>query len=410
MPDTILVINAGSSSIKFAVFTTQENSVLLRTIYRGQITRIGHQTRFSVYGCNSQPLELEERFLAGTKKIQSHEDAFSVLLDWIDYHLDKLPLTAVGHRIVHGGEDYSAPVIVTEEVLYNLEELVPLAPLHQPYQATAIRTLAQQQPGLPQVACFDTAFHRTQPSVTQLFALPREFRQQGILKYGFHGLSYEYIANILPEYLGGLAEGRVIVAHLGHGASMCAMKARRSIATTMTFSPLDGLPMGTRCGALDPEVVLYLMREKGMDIDAVTDLLNYKSGLLGVSGISGDMRELLDNDSSQAAEAVDLFVYSVGRELGSLAAALGGLDALVFTAGIGEHSAVIREQICREAAWLGIRVDETANAADSPRRISTVDSSVSAWMIPTNEELIIAEHAVRVVGKTRIVGKKGNVV
>jgi acetate kinase len=405
MSGAILVINAGSSSIKFAVFTIQENSVLL-PIYRGQITRIGHQTRFSVYGCSGQPLELEERFLTDTKKIQSHGDAFSVLLDWIDHHLDNSPLTAVGHRIVHGGEDYSAPVIVTEEVLHHLEELVPLAPLHQPYQVAAIEILVQQHPEIPQVACFDTAFHRIQPSVAQQFALPREFSQQGILKYGFHGLSYEYIANILHEYLGDAAEGRVVVAHLGHGASMCAMKARRSVATSMTFSPLDGLPMGTRCGALDPAVVLYLMREKDMDIDAVTDLLNYKSGLLGVSGISGDMRELLDNDSSQAAEAVDLFVYSVGRELGSLAAALGGLDALVFTAGIGEHSAVIRERICREAAWLGIRVDETANAADSPRRISTVDSSVSAWMIPTNEELIIAEHAVRVVGKTRIVGKK----
>ena len=217
--------------------------------------------------------------------------------------------------------------------------------------------------------------------------------------YGFHGLSYEYIASVLPEYLGSAAEDRVIVAHLGHGASMCAMKARRSVATTMTFSPLDGLPMGTRCGAIDPAVVLYLMKEKGMDIDAVADLLNYKSGLLGVSGISGDMRELLANDNPHAAEAIDLFVYCAGRELGSLAAALGGLDALVFTAGIGEHSAVIRERICREAAWLGIRVDETANATNSPR-ISTVDSSVSAWMIPTNEELIIAEHTVRAIGES----------
>jgi acetate kinase len=399
MSGAILIINAGSSSIKFAVFDLDEKSVALRMIYRGEIAGIGHQPHFTVHDCKNGILEIEERFLASTKKIQSHGDAFSVLLDWIDHHLDNSPLTAVGHRIVHGGEDYSAPVIVTEEVLHHLEELVPLAPLHQPYQATAIKTLAQQQPGLPQVACFDTAFHRTQPSVTQLFALPKEFRQQGILKYGFHGLSYEYIANKLPEYLGDAAEGRVVVAHLGHGASMCAMKARRSVATSMTFSPLDGLPMGTRCGALDPAVVLYLMREKDMDIDAVTDLLNYKSGLLGVSGISGDMRELLDNDSSKAAEAVDLFVYSVSRELGSLAAALGGLNALVFTAGIGEHSAVIRERICRKASWLGIRVDETANAADSPRRISTVDSSVSAWMIPTNEEFIIAEHAVRVVGK-----------
>ncbi|GJL72887.1 MAG: acetate kinase [Nitrosomonas sp.] len=399
MPDKILVINAGSSSIKFAVFTTQENSVLLCTIYRGQITRIEHQTRFRVYGCSGHPLELEERFLADAKKIQSHGDAFSVLLDWIGHHLGKSPLTAVGHRIVHGGEDYSTPVIVTEEVLHNLEELVPLAPLHQPYQATAIKTLAQQQPGLPQVACFDTAFHRTQPFIEQQFALPRELRQQGILKYGFHGLSYEYIANILPEYLGGAAEGNVVIAHLGQGASMCAIKARRSVATTMTFSPLDGLPMGTRCGALDPSVIFYLMREKGMNIDTVENLLNYKSGLLGVSGISGDMRELLNNGSPQAAEAVDLFVHCAGRELGSLAAALGGLDALVFTAGIGEHSAAIRERICREASWLGLHVDEAENVAEGPR-ISTLDSSVSAWVIPTNEELIIAEHVIRVVSES----------
>jgi len=393
----ILVINAGSSSIKFAIFDLGGKSISLRMIYRGEIAGIGHQPHFTVHGSANEIVEIAQRFLADTKKIRSHENAFSILFDWINHRLGESPLTAVGHRVVHGGENYSAPVIVTEEILHNLKQFIPLAPLHQPYQIAAIETLVQQKPKIPQIACFDTAFHRAQPSIAQQFALPGEFRQQGILKYGFHGLSYEYIANILPEYLGDAAEGRVIVAHLGHGASMCAMKARKSVATTMTFSPLDGLPMGTRCGSIDPAVVLYLTREKGMDVNTIEVLLNYKSGLLGVSGISGDMRELLGNDSPQAAEAIDLFVYCAGRELGSLAAALGGLDALVFTAGIGEHSAIIRERICREASWLGLHVDKVANAANGPR-ISTVDSSVSAWMIPTNEELIIAEHVMWMVG------------
>ncbi len=397
MPDSILVINAGSSSIKFAVFYVVESSVSLRMLYRGEIAGIGHQPHFIVHDSTNSMLEIEERFVADINKTLSHENAFSVLFDWINLHLKESSVIAVGHRIVHGGKKYLAPEIVSKEVLHNLKEYIPLAPLHQPYQIAAIEILIQHYPEIVQVACFDTAFHQSQPLIAQQFALPREFSQQGVLKYGFHGLSYEYIANILPKYLGDTADGRVIVAHLGHGASMCAMRVRRSVATTMTFSPLDGLPMGTRCGALDPAVILYLMREKGMDIDTVADLLSYKSGLLGVSGISGDMQELLSNDSQQAAEAVDLFVYRAGRELGSLAAALGGLDALVFTAGMGEHSAIIRKRICREAFWLGLIVDEAANAADGPR-ISTVDSSVSAWMIPTNEELIIAEHTIRMVG------------
>jgi len=397
MPGAILVINTGSSSIKFAIIDLVGKSVSLRTIYRGEIAGIGHRAHFTVHNCAGEIIMIAEQFLADIKKTHNHENALTVLFDWINHRLDESPLTAVGHRVVHGGEKFSAPVSITNEILANLKELIPLAPLHQPYQIAAIEILLQQHPEIPHIACFDTTFHRSQPSIAQQFALPRELQKQGILKYGFHGLSYEYIAKVLPEYLGDLAEGRVIVAHLGHGASMCAMKARKSVATTMTFSPLDGLPMGTRCGALDPAVVLYLMQEKGMDIDTVADLLSYKSGLLGVSGISGDMRELLGNDSQQAAEAVDLFVYCVGRELGSLAAALGGLDALVFTAGIGEHSAVIRERICRKAIWLGLNVDEVANATDGPR-ISTMDSLVSAWMIQTNEEYIIAEHTVRVVG------------
>ena len=391
MPDVILVINAGSSSIKFAVFIIEKNSASLRRLYRGEVIGIGHKAHFTVHDCADEKVEIAEQFFTDSKKIQSHADAFSVIFDWIRHYQDNLSLLAIGHRIVHGSEKYSSPVMVTEEVLLDLKSFIPLAPLHQPYQVMAVEALAQQQPDIPQIACFDTAFHRSQPFIAQQFALPREYRRQGILKYGFHGLSYEYVASVLPEYLCESAEGRVIVAHLGHGVSMCALRARTSIATTMTFSPLDGLPMGTRCGALDPAVVLYLMSVKGMGIDTVSDLLNNRSGLLGVSGISGDMRELLDSDSPQAAEAIDLFVYHAGRELGSLAATLGGLDALIFTAGIGEHSAIIRKRICREAAWLGLHIDEAANTAAGPQ-ISKADSPVSAWIIPTNEERIIAQH------------------
>ncbi|MBA2483772.1 MAG: acetate/propionate family kinase [Nitrosomonas sp.] len=398
MSGAILVINAGSSSLKFAIYNTKQDGVLSQFNCRGEITGIGQYPHLTVRNSQGDTLEIKERFLADIKKNHGPEHAFSVLLGWINHRLSGLPLTAVGHRVVHGGESFSTPVIITEAILRDLKNYIPLAPLHQPYQVAAIETLIEQQPNIRQVACFDTAFHRSQPLMAQQFALPRALQQQGILKYGFHGLSYEYIASRLPEYLGDLAEARVIVAHLGHGASMCAMKARRSVATTMTFSPFDGLPMGTRCGAIDPTIVFYLMREKGMEVDAVADLLNNKSGLLGVSDISSDMRELLDNDSPQAAEAVDLFVYCAGRELGSLAATLGGLDALVFTAGIGEHSVLIRERICHEAAWLGLRIDEAANAAEC-FRISTMDSRVSAWRIPTNEELIIAEHTVRIIGE-----------
>lgn len=392
MSDAILTINSGSSSIKFAVFawTHADNSPQL--LYRGEITGIGHRCEFTIRNRTGKELAVSKKILADTEKIKRQEDAFSVLFEWIDQGLSKkTTLVAVGHRIVHGGENYASPVILNETILHDLKKLIPLAPLHQPYQIAAIEAFSLQQPELPQTACFDTAFHRSQPAVAQQFALPKTLQQEGILRYGFHGLSYEYIAGILPEYLNNTAEGRVIVAHLGHGASMCALKSRQSIATTMSFSPLDGLPMSTRCGSLDPSVVIYLMQEKGMDIESISDLLNNKSGLLGVSEISSDMQTLLNNDDAQAEEAVELFVYRTARELGSLAAALGGLDALVFTAGIGEHSPVIRERICRNAAWLGIEIDEVANLTGNSR-ISTTNSPVSTWIIPTDEESIIARH------------------
>jgi acetate kinase len=284
-------------------------------------------------------------------------------------------------------------------VLQALEKYVPLAPLHQPHNLTPIRALLQRTPQLPQVACFDTAFHRRQPPLAQAYALPRSISERGVLRYGFHGLSYEYIAAALPRHDERAAAGKVVVAHLGNGSSMCAVDAGRSVASTMGFTAADGLPMGTRCGNLDPGVVLYLIDELGMDTRAVEKLIYQESGLLGVSGISSDMRTLLASDAPAAKEAVDLYVYRIGRELGSLAAALGGLDALVFTAGIGENSAELRQQVCRDAAWLGVELDAAANARGGPC-ISRPGNRTSAWVIPTNEELMIARHALRVIETT----------
>ena len=393
MDKAILVLNAGSSSIRFAIFTPGQGVAALDLVYRGWIDGIGHRTRFVVErtrGSGSEVLPVDDGMT-----LRTHAEALQTLLDWIRKHASGLHFVAAGHRVVHGGTDFSAPVIVDAGVFTRLEELVPLAPLHQPHNLAAIEALNRIEPKLVQVACFDTAFHRTMPAVAQTFALPRALTAEGIRPYGFHGLSYEYIAGILPDYLETAADGRVIVAHLGHGASLCAMVGRRSVATTMAFTPLEGLPMATRCGSLDPGVLLYLMNEKGMQVDVVANLLNNESGLLGVSGVSGDMRELLASSDPRAAEAVELFVYRAGRELGSLAAASGGLDTLVFTGGIGEHSAIIRERICQQAAWLGVRIDLSANAADGPL-ISKKDSPVSVWAIPANEELVIARHAYRI--------------
>jgi acetate kinase len=291
-------------------------------------------------------------------------------------------------------------VLVTDEVLGALKALIPLAPLHQPHNLAAIEAVTRHAPHLPQVACFDTSFHRTQPPVAQAFALPRGYAEQGVRRYGFHGLSYEYIASALPGIDARAAAGRTVIAHLGNGASMCALKGGRSVASTMGFTAVDGLPMGTRCGALDPGVLLYLMDRHGMDARALEELLYQRSGLLGVSQISSDMRTLLASPDPRAAEAIDLFVYRVGRELGSLAAALGGLDALVFTGGIGENAAPIRARVCRDGAWLGLALDEEANEAGGPR-ISGDDSRVAAWVVATNEELMIARHTRRLLPERR---------
>jgi acetate kinase len=311
--------------------------------------------------------------------------------------MGSLPV-AVGHRVAHGGPTYAAPLKVDETALAALEQLIPLAPLHQPYNLSPIRSIRARFPGIPQVACFDSAFHRGHPEVADRYALPEALYQEGVRHYGFHGLSYEYIVRTLPAVAPEIAQGAVVVAHLGSGASMCAIRAGRSVDSTMGFTALDGLPMGTRCGQLDPGVVLYLLTQRGWSAREVERLLYRDAGLRGLSGISNDVRDLLASEAPGARLALDYFVYHIGRELGSLAGALGGLDALVLTAGIGENSPEIRARICARAEWIGLRLDETANRAGGPR-ISTTDSRVSAWVIPTDEERMIAEHTLAVVGR-----------
>jgi acetate kinase len=387
MTDAIVVLNAGSSSLKFSVFAGADD---LPFVVGGQVSGLYTAAPRFVAKDDSGSAIAEKRWDAGAAL--DHEGAIGHIVEWLrstyghEHHL-----SAVGHRVVHGGMDFAAPVRVDSEVVTRLEKLIPLAPLHQPHNLAPIRALLQQAPGLPQVACFDTAMHRSNPALAQMFALPKALSDAGVRRYGFHGLSYEYIASVLPRFDERAARGKTVVLHLGNGASMCALDAGRSVASTMGFTAVDGLPMGTRCGALDPGVILYLMDEHGMDARAIEKLIYSQSGLLGVSGLSSDMRELLASDQPQAQVAVDLFLYRIGRELGSLAAALGGLDAIVFTAGIGERAAVVRERICAQAAWLGVTLDPDANAQGGPR-ISAPDSRTAAWVIPTNEELMIARH------------------
>lgn len=385
----ILVINAGSSSIKFAIYTAGETS---SRILRGLLDGLGSQPRFSASDASGNALPGDP--LAGAPAGLTHEQALAQLFDWIGRQYASVQLVAAGHRVVHGGAEFSEPVLIDDSVLTGLEALVPLARLHQPHNLAAIRALIKLHPKLPQVACFDTAFHRTQSALAQAYALPREVTATGVKRFGFHGLSYQYIAGVLPDHLGAGADGRIIVAHLGAGASMCALRDRRSIASTMGFTVLDGLMMGTRSGSLDPGVVLYLMRERGMSLDQVDDLLYRRSGLLGVSGVSADMRVLLASADPQAREAIELFAYRAAREIGSLAAALGGLDALVFTGGIGEHAAPVRALICDHAAWLGVELDGGANCNHAPR-ITTAGSRASAWVIATDEEQVIARETRR---------------
>ncbi len=391
MPDAILVVNAGSSSIKFSAFAVADGA--LDAGVRGQVEGIYTSPKFTARAPDGA--RLAEKAWGDGVRI-GHDGALEHIMAFLRDALHGDRLIGVGHRVVHGGLDFSHPTRVDAAALAALERYVPLAPLHQPHNLAPIRTLLERVPELPQVACFDTAFHRSNPDLAQRFAIPVELHDAGVRRYGFHGLSYEYIAATLPQVDPRAAVGKVVVLHLGNGSSMCAIDAGRSVASTMGFTAVDGLPMGTRCGAIDPGVLLYLMDERGMDARAIEKLIYQQSGLLGVSGISSDMRVLLDSEDARAALAVDLYVYRIRRELGSLAAALGGLDAIVFTAGIGENAATIRARICRDAAWLGVELDEDANAAGGPR-ISVAGSLASAWALPTNEEMMIARHTRRVL-------------
>ncbi len=388
----VLVINAGSSSLKFSAYRVRDGAP--ERLVRGQIEGIHDHPRLTARDGEGAALAEED---LGTQA-HGHEACLTYLLTWLRDHGGAAEVAAAGHRVAHGGTRFAAPVRIDAGVMADLEALTPLAPLHQPANLAPIRALETVYPGLAQVACFDTGFHSDKPAVANLFPLPRHLAEAGVRRYGFHGLSYEYIAATLPEVAPEIADGRVVVAHLGSGASMCAMRGGRSVDSSMGFTALDGLPMGTRCGTLDPGVVLYLLRQDGMDADAVERLLYNDSGLKGVSGISNDMRTLLASEDARAAEAIDLFVYRIVQQLGALAAALGGLDGLVFTAGIGERASVIRARVVTAAAWLGMELDAAANEAGGPR-ITTAGSRVSAWAIPTNEELMIARHTLAVLAE-----------
>jgi len=385
----VLVLNAGSSSLKFSVFRSSDWKVDTR----GQIEGIGTAPRLTVKDERGEKLSDEKL----QPSVSDARAAIEVLAAWLRSRYQGGRLSGVGHRVVHGGPGHASPVVITPEILAELKGLAPLAPLHQPHNLAPIEALMDRMPDVPQVACFDTGFHRGHAEVATVVPLAREFRSKGVERYGFHGLSYEYISSILPEVAPEIAEGRVIVAHLGSGASLCALKNRKSVDTTMGFTALDGLCMGTRPGALDPGIVLYLVQGLGLPAGKVEEILYKKSGLLGLSGISNDMRELLPRTEPEARLAVDYFVFRAAKEIGALAAVLGGVDALVFTAGIGENSPEIRRRISASSAWLGLDLDEAANNGRGPR-ISKPASRVSAWVIPTNEELMIARHTRALLG------------
>ncbi|QPF93600.1 acetate/propionate family kinase [Bradyrhizobium commune] len=384
--DTILVVNAGSSSVKFQVYSVEGEGVLRRQI-KGQMDGIGSRPRLRASGASGDPLADRAYPIEAVPDVPA---AMAVAGDWLRHEVRVLPI-AVGHRVVHGGPDYDRPVLIDHGVVCRLERLVTLAPLHQPHNLAPIRSLLENFPTLPQVACFDTAFHRTHDAVADHYAIPHQLYAEGVRRYGFHGLSYEYIAKTLPAVAPDVAKGRVIVAHLGSGASMCALKDGRSVESTMGFTALDGLPMGTRPGQIDPGVVLYLVSEKGMSAAKVQDFLYRECGLKGLSGVSNDMRELEASTDPQARLAIDYFVYRISLNAGLLAAALQGLDAFVFTAGIGENSAAIRARVVAQLGWLGAALDATENARHA-RLISRPESAIPVYVVPTDEELMIAQH------------------
>jgi len=386
MADHVLVLNAGSSSLKFRVYRGAT------CVTRGQISGIGTAPRFTASDAAGAE---EDRSLEGA--VGDGRGALDFLLGWLPDRVPGARLAGVGHRVVHGGTRYTAPTRVTPEVLAGLRDLVSLAPLHQPHNLAGIEAVQERLPDVPQVACFDTSFHRGLPAVARLVPLPPDVCGPEVQRYGFHGLSYEYVASVLPEVAPELAGARVVVAHLGNGASLCALRAGRSVETTFGFTALDGLCMGTRPGSIDPGVILHLLQSLGLAAEEVESILYERSGLLGISGVSSDMRELLASDEPAARLAIDYFVYRAAREIGALAAVLGGLDGLVFTAGIGENAVEIRRRICEASAWLGLALDPDANARHGPR-ISRPDSRVAAWVIPTDEEGMIARHTAALLG------------
>jgi acetate kinase len=391
MSDTILVVNAGSSSIKFQLFSIGAGDQLQRRL-KGQIEGIGVRPHLIAKG-NKGDVLIDKTWPAS--EVADAPAALGKVVEFLRAEIGALPI-AVGHRVVHGGPDYSAPILIDAAVAEKLEAFSPLAPLHQPNNLGPIRTLLQRQPQIPQVACFDTAFHRGHPEVADHYALPEQFYQEGVRRYGFHGLSYEYIASQLPNLAPDIAKGRVVVAHLGSGASMCAIHAGKSVESTMGFTALDGLPMGTRPGQLDAGIVLYLLTEKGMSAKDIERLFYQDSGLKGLSGISNDVRDLLASSDPRAKFALDYFVYRISLFAGMLAAAMCGIDGFVFTAGVGENSPIIREAVAKRLAWLGLELDATANAKGEGR-ISAPGSRIACYVIPTDEELMIARHTLGVL-------------
>ncbi len=386
MNDYVLILNAGSSSLKFCVFRPPRKDKM-EMVVRGQIEGIGGAAMLSVKDADGKVLVNKKAY----SEIGDALGALDVLADWLRSQFTNARVVGVGHRVVHGGTRYFLPTIITNEVMRELQQLVPLAPLHQPYNLAAIEAVTNRLPDVPQVACFDTGFHRGHDPVTDLVPLPEDLRKHGIQRYGFHGLSYEYISSVLPQVAPEIHSGRVIVAHLGSGASLCALRDGKSVDSTLGFTALDGLCMGTRPGALDPGIVLYLFQTLGLSASEVETILYKKSGLLAISGLSNDMRILIEDKGDQASLALQYFTYRASKEIGALTAVLKGIDALVFTAGIGENSPVIRQRICEASSWLGIDIDLDANRSNN-LRISTQDSKVTVFVIPTNEELMIARH------------------
>jgi acetate kinase len=387
MTGCIAVINAGSSSVKFAIYQAGGSIAL----YRGQVEGIGTAPRLRIVDAKAGIVTDH----AWPNDGFDHTGATREILS-AGRQLMQDTVGAIGHRVVHGGRSYATPMMVTSELLDDLAKLIPLAPLHQPHNLSPIRAIMAAAPNIPQVVCFDTAFHRTQPRLAQAFGLPRRITEEGVQRYGFHGLSYEYLVSRLRELSPAHADGRLVIAHLGNGASLCAVKEGRSVASTMGFTAVDGLMMGTRCGALDPGVLLYLMQEHGMDASAIEDLIYRKSGLSGVSGISSDMRALRASSEPAAREAIDLFVYRIVREIGSLVAALGGIDGLIFSAGIGEHDVLTRAEVVRGCEWLGATLDHEQNTRGDGL-ISNDASRIAVWVIPTDEELLIARQTAAVL-------------